>query len=92
MASVNTKAIQDYVLNELKRRGLDGVWFGGNDIKEEGVWEWTDRTPWKFTNWGPTNPNNFGGIQHCLQYEEKWLWDDDLCTKTKPFVCSKNIF
>jgi len=91
LASVNTKAIQDYVVDELKRRGFDGVWFGGNDIAEEGVWEWTDRTPWEFTNWGPGQPDNQFGRQHCFRYEAIWPWDDNECWVESYFVCSKNI-
>merc|ERR1719367_65380 len=91
LASVNTKAIQDYLVNELKRRGLNGVWFGGNDIKEEGVWEWTDRTPWEFTNWGRSQPDNARGNQDCFQYEAIWPWDDNECWNPRYFVCSKNI-
>ena len=92
MASVNTNAIEGYVVDELKRRGLNGVWFGGNDIEEEDVWKWTDRTPWEFTNWGPYSPNNEYGDQDCLQYDDiEWKWDDDFCIFNKTFVCSKNI-
>lgn len=91
MASVNTNAIQDYVVEELKKRGLDYAWFGGSDIEEEGVWKWTDYTPWEFTNWGPQNPDNAGGNQDCFQYDVKYKWDDDGCAEEYPFVCGKNI-
>ena len=94
LASVNTPAIQEYVLDELTRRGLDIAWFGGNDIEEEGVWKWTDSTPWEFTDWAPSEPNNYGGQEDCL--EQHWeglelIWNDRPCTYNVPFVCSKNI-
>jgi len=93
LASVNTPAIQDYVLNELTRRGLDYAWFGGNDIEEEGVWKWTDLTPWEFTSWGPGEPDNHNGNQDCLVYDDnKYKWDDIGCSTKETFVCSKNIW
>ena len=90
LASVNTPAIQDYVVDELKSRGLNSAWFGGNDIEEEGVWKWTDGTPWEFTNWGPHSPNNANG-QDCFQYDMGYEWDDAGCSLNKLFVCSKKI-
>ena len=92
LASVNTNAIEGYVVDELKRRGIDFAWFGGNDIKEEGVWKWTDHTPWEFTFWGQGQPDNYHGQQHCLIWG--WnggKWDDESCSQKKPFVCSKSI-
>ena len=89
LASANTKAIQDYVVKGMEGRGLDYAWFGGSDREEEGVWKWTDYTPWEFTHWGPREPNNAEGGQDCLQYDGKW--DDDRCTDNIPFVCSRNV-
>ena len=95
LASVNTPAIQEYVKYELKRRSMDSAWFGGNDIEEEGVWKWTDSTPWEFTDWAPNEPNNYAGQEDCL--EQHWeglelIWNDRPCTYNEPFVCSKNIY
>ena len=93
MASINTNAIQEYVEDEMMRRGLDRAWFGGNDIEEEGVWKWTDHTPWEFTNWAHGQPDNFHGIQDCLRLHLDWNghWDDGSCAAETPFVCSKNV-
>ena len=96
LASVSTSAIEDYVLNEIEKRGMDWVWFGGNDIEKEGVWKWPDHTPWEFTSWAPGEPNNGGGNQDCLHsycghHWDGCKWFDGKCILSKAFVCSKNI-
>ena len=74
------------------------VWIGGTDIKKEGVWEWSDGSPWSYHNWGPKEPNNFGGHEDCLiLFKTRWYhtiipkkWYDSKCdnTFTAEYVCS----
>lgn len=42
------------------------LWLGATDEVTEGRWLWVDGTPMKFTNWAPTEPNNFGAAEHYL--------------------------
>ena len=95
MASVHSNATRQYVEELVKTAGLNYVWFGGNDIDEEGVWKWTDCSPaWDFNFWSPGNPSNGAGIQDqdCLVYHDgEWKWDDIDCAVKFAFVCSKYI-
>ena len=68
LASVASKETMDFVNAGLASRGLGYVWLGGNDIAKEGVWEWTDCTPWKFSLWAPEEPSNWNGIEHCVAF------------------------
>jgi len=44
--------------------------------------------PMVYTKWLPTNPDNAGNGQNCLQLLEKRNgWDDMACTKKLCFVC-----
>jgi hypothetical protein len=46
------------------------VWLGGVDTIQND-WRWLDGSRWDFTNWGPNEPDNNGGLQHCL---EMYTW------------------
>lgn len=87
---VHSNFTNDYISVGLRRRGLNRVWLGGNDIDREGVWQWMDCTPWENTFWNlPTEPNNSGG-EHCLEHYYNG-WNDQTCSSEQGFVCSKKI-
>ncbi|XP_038588166.1 galactose-specific lectin nattectin-like [Micropterus salmoides] len=65
------------------------TWIGGSDAQEEGVWLWSDGTPFNYRYYGGFD--NFQGKQHCLQinYGDDKRWDDTLCNVRLPSVCAK---
>ncbi|XP_038586855.1 type-2 ice-structuring protein-like [Micropterus salmoides] len=65
------------------------TWIGGSDAQEEGVWLWSDGTPFNYRSYGRFN--NFQGKQHCLQinYGDDKRWDDTWCNVRLPSVCAK---
>jgi len=99
LATVNTNATKEFVLEGLTRRNFRSIWIGGSDIEEEGVWKWTDCTPWEAEFWARGEPNNAGNIQDCLalvlrsdSYPQlNRQWDDGDCSTKNEFLCSKKI-
>jgi len=99
LASVHSNATNDFIWERLIRRGLNRHWIGGTDTEEEGVWKWTDCTPWNFTVWYEGEPKRL--LEDCLnvykfhdQHEHKDAnkkWNDYPCSKEQGFVCSKKI-
>uniref|UniRef100_A0A3Q3JI73 C-type lectin domain-containing protein n=1 Tax=Monopterus albus TaxID=43700 RepID=A0A3Q3JI73_MONAL len=65
------------------------AWLGGTDAPQEGIWLWSDGTPFNYRHCGGFN--NYKGQQHCLQmnYGADNCWDDVSCTIDRPFVCAK---
>ncbi|XP_061177914.1 protein PIF-like [Saccostrea echinata] len=83
--------VRDYVRN----RGLTAFetrdsWIGGTDVASEGSFVWSESgQPITYNNWGPNNPDNGGGNQHCLILFQPsdYKWHDTQCTNTNSYIC-----
>ena len=69
-------------------------------MEKEGVWKWTDCTPWEAEFWAPGQPDNNNNNQDCLTqvHRSSWnngvlnrMWDDFACSEEIEFLCSKMI-
>ncbi|XP_067235884.1 galactose-specific lectin nattectin-like isoform X1 [Chanodichthys erythropterus] len=70
--------------------GSTRAWIGGHDAVEEGHWLWSDGKNMNYQIWSPGNPSNYLGKEHCLEINyDNGNWNDDNCSKEKPFVCAK---
>uniref|UniRef100_A0A8C9Z858 Galactose-specific lectin nattectin-like n=1 Tax=Sander lucioperca TaxID=283035 RepID=A0A8C9Z858_SANLU len=67
------------------------TWMGGFDSVKEGEWMWSDGSTFDYKSWAPGQPDNTGGIEHCLEMNYQGKWNDNLCPKILPFLCSKNL-
>ena len=89
LASVTSEAVDEYIAGEKEKRGLQNLWIGGSDKEKQGVWTWTDGSPWNFTNWYTGQPNS-RGVQDCLRYiNDMKEWDDAICNRMSPFLCTQ---
>uniref|UniRef100_A0A672YDV6 C-type lectin domain-containing protein n=1 Tax=Sphaeramia orbicularis TaxID=375764 RepID=A0A672YDV6_9TELE len=69
------------------------IWIGLSDIHKEGKWMWSDGCPVDFVLWDNSQPNNWGGNEHCgtKNYGESLKWNDGYCPSTIPSVCASRI-
>ena len=71
------------------------AWIGGTDERSQGVWEWTDGSPWGYENWRkPSEPNNLFGNEDCtIIWGRTGKWFDVRCDGffKAGYVCSYNL-
>ncbi|EYC25004.1 hypothetical protein Y032_0012g1635 [Ancylostoma ceylanicum] len=86
------------------RKEADLTWIGlkQTDYPTSTAWTWTDGTPLDYQKWGPSQPDDKRGKEHCAQTHSDYLgripakdnsyqhWDDCQCTiEMRAYVCKK---
>ncbi|XP_054977312.1 C-type lectin domain family 4 member F [Sorex araneus] len=93
LASVTSEEEQAFLITVIK----DSYhWIGLTDQGTEGVWHWTDRTPFNDAQsrkfWEPNQPDNWehgeGRTEDCVHTKQKW--NDIYCNTTYQWVCKKS--
>jgi hypothetical protein len=64
-----------------------GVWLGGYEPNNDGVWAWTTGELWAYTNWSAGEPSNTNGTERYLGIDGGSFWqgtwnDADSCGAT----------
>ncbi|XP_061589669.1 macrophage mannose receptor 1 [Cololabis saira] len=90
LAVIDNQYENDFVSSYLK--DLEhGAWIGLSDLLLEDQYAWSDGVPVLYTNWNQNEPNNAGGVEHCVAMTHNPLivgkWNDDACHKEHSFVC-----
>ncbi|XP_063066766.1 macrophage mannose receptor 1, partial [Engraulis encrasicolus] len=90
--NANLMSITNWHERTWLRTQVDGkiYWMGLNDIAEEGVWEWTDGTPWDhmIANWRPNQPDNWND-EDCAQVDSNGQWNDEDCGVKRRYICKR---
>ena len=69
-----------------------GAWLGAlRDSGSRDNFVWSDGTPWNYTNWAETQPDDYKGHEDCAQIWEFYgeQWNDRPCSDLRFFVCKK---
>lgn len=48
---------------------------------------WTDNTPWDYTNWGSGEPNDYNNAEDCVHMFYSGQWNDNSCSNSYPPLC-----
>ncbi|XP_051889653.1 galactose-specific lectin nattectin-like isoform X1 [Pristis pectinata] len=81
-----------YVIHALSGRKAH-AWIGLNDRCKEGTYTWIDGSTRKYKNWAKGQPDNYGGLEHCvhIKFNGDDTWNDARCDMKIGFVCSYKL-
>ncbi|KAH7693907.1 pulmonary surfactant-associated protein A1-like isoform 4, partial [Aphelenchoides avenae] len=86
----------------LTENGVDRAYIGLLYDPATCTWNWDDGSEVDYANWGPGEPNNWRGLEYCVELHTskiyghiyKWIyytgrWNDVHCTNQLRAVCQK---
>ncbi|KAI8487892.1 hypothetical protein Bbelb_343400 [Branchiostoma belcheri] len=88
LAMPKNGVINTFIYN-LAGGGNQHRWIGLTDATVEGQWIFEDGETLSstgYTNWGPGEPNDFGGGEDCGEMRGA-LWNDAPCQNARSFIC-----
>lgn len=94
LAALTSSAEHEFVNELFSERGP--YWIGGNDIAEEGVYEWSSGEPWGYEAWESGEPTDDGGDrgEDCIDiYDDASagpLFGDNPCDSSAAYVCERH--
>ena len=75
---------------KINRHSSYTLWIGLNDIGTEASYKWSDGSPVAYTNYNYREPNDWIGVEDCLEmYRLNGKWNDLHCSMLRPYICKK---
>uniref|UniRef100_A0A3Q4N9N6 C-type lectin domain-containing protein n=1 Tax=Neolamprologus brichardi TaxID=32507 RepID=A0A3Q4N9N6_NEOBR len=85
LTSIRSKEEKSNITLTLNGSGVQYVWIG---LYRDPWAFWSDNTTSTFTNWEPSQPNNYDSIQYCVtMYLMTGEWGDSECHTIHNFFC-----
>ncbi|XP_072174209.1 macrophage mannose receptor 1-like [Diadema setosum] len=91
LASIHSGGEMSFIELRLDKRDY---YIGLGDRDTEGVYTWTDGTPFDYRNWDLNEPNDRGGTEECVHVRGPYVtpsgvWNDVSCDALYSFICEK---
>lgn len=98
LASVSSAAEDTFLASWPQALGVPsgngaGLWLGASDTAQDGVFQWTDASPFAFPGWGAAQPDNGPSVADCVEKRNDGAaaWHDRHCTDQLVYVCEKPL-
>ncbi|XP_078352789.1 uncharacterized protein LOC144637600 [Oculina patagonica] len=85
-----TSSAENSFINTTLIPGEGGHWIGLNDKAQEGVFQWSDGTPYNFSSFSVGDTSK-GDVSNCVVSNDG-DWSDKKCSRLRPYVCKKKGF
>lgn len=77
LVTIESAEEQTYIQKIIKSSKKENLWMGGVYSISNAVWTWVDNTPWDYTNWDFSQPDNYTGDEYYLQIKNRdRIYDD----------------
>ncbi|XP_046378823.2 macrophage mannose receptor 1-like [Haliotis rufescens] len=87
LVSIYNSTLESFI-QTIVRNGTRSFWIGLNDRDIEDGYQWTDGTPFAYSNWAKGEPNNLNAQEDCVEYNfVSNSWNDFYCYTAKHFMC-----
>ncbi|XP_033758834.1 perlucin-like protein [Pecten maximus] len=95
LADVLDEDENKFLKTQLLTRHESGCFYiSATDVELEGHWVWPNTdSPVDYTDWAPTEPQNFGTGENCvcLYSNAKFQWADVSCDRALSFICKMRL-
>lgn len=88
LVTVASSDVNEWLTQQLKKRGVKKAWIGYNDPEKKGVWQWMNpggRCK-GFTNWEQGKTDRMLD-EYCAQLNHDGTWVEHGCNKELPLIC-----
>ncbi|CAJ1072733.1 macrophage mannose receptor 1-like isoform X1 [Xyrichtys novacula] len=90
LATINNVEDQSFVISQLGYASTDELWIGLNDIRTEGLFDWSEYSTVTFTSWEYGKPTVSGDSDDCVLIRgENGNWADRSCDEKHGFICMR---
>ena len=85
----NLPVYSDIIIHFAGRDAWFRAWIGGFRESPD-LFRWTESNQIvNYTNWSPSNPDNQGGNERCVEVYRDGFWNDLICNTRIPYICEK---